>query len=103
LTDDYKCGKCGNVYSTKEEALECESHPVTPFKYEIGDTVLFEFESKFSHKRYTIRAVVAERWIRGLSQDDKPAHGNVYKLRIIEKDKGLIAVRPEDQIIAKIE
>ncbi|MFQ5999736.1 MAG: hypothetical protein ACE5J6_03055 [Candidatus Bathyarchaeia archaeon] len=102
--EGYQCEKCGNAYSTLEEARQCESNPISPFKYEIGDVVKFISASDhYIHSLSIPTGVIKERWIHGLPRKDEPAHGNVYKVRIIAgKGKGLIARRFEDEIIEKV-
>jgi len=99
----YQCEKCGNTYPVMEEALRCESSPVTPFEYEIGDTVSFGMVIRGAHSPIVLKGMVERRWINGLSRDDdKPTHGNVYKVRTVGTNKGLIACRFEDDIIGKV-
>ena len=98
----YQCEKCGHIYPVMEDAIRCESNPVTPFKYEIGDIVRFEVIHRLRHSPSILEGVVERRWISGLPRDDEPAHGNVYKLRTIGKGRGLIACRFEDQITQKV-
>ena len=102
--EGYQCEKCGNTYPTSEEALQCESNPISPYKYEVGDVVKFVSASDYYIHSVSIpTAVIEERWIHGLSRKDEPTHGNVYKLRIIAgKGKGLIARLFEDEIIEKV-
>jgi len=100
--ETFQCEKCGNTYSSMEEALRCESNPISPFKYQIGDTVIFEFKSRLTGKILLIAGIIEDRWIHGLSKKGEPAHGNVYKIRIIKEGAGLIACRFEDQIIRKV-
>jgi hypothetical protein len=101
-TELYQCEKCGSTYSTLEKALQCESNPVTPFKYEIGDMVLFEFKSHMTGKRFAFRGIVESRWIHGLSEKNEPTHKNMYKLRVVEDGKGLIACRYENEILRRV-
>lgn len=101
-TEAYQCEKCGNAYTTREKALLCESNPVSPFKYEMDDVVLFNFESRLTRKRFTIRGVVTERRIHGLSKGKKPTHTNLYKLKILDQEKGLVVFKTEDEILRKI-
>jgi len=102
--EGYQCEKCGNTYPTKEEAHQCESKPISPYKYEIGDVVKFISASDYYIHSVSIpTGVIKERWIHGLPREDEPAHGNVYKLVIIAgKGKGLIARRFEDDIVEKV-
>jgi len=102
--EGFQCEKCGNTYQTLDEARRCESNPISPFKYEIGDTVKFISGSEHYYHSLSIpTGVIEERWIHGLPRKDEPAHANVYKLRIIAgKGKGLIARQFEDEIIEKV-
>jgi hypothetical protein len=101
--ESYKCEKCGTVYQTSEEAVKCESNPISPFKYEIGDAVRFvSVAEHYIHSVSIPTGVIEERWINGLPRKDEPAHGNVYKLRIIAgKGKGLTTRLFEDDVIGK--
>jgi len=106
-TEFYQCEKCGHTYPAMEKALLCESNPVTPFQYKIGDMVLYEkqyqsYHAGSWHDGSTDRAVVEDRWIHGLSEKGEPAHGNMYKLRPVGEGKGLIITRFEDQILRKM-
>jgi hypothetical protein len=99
----YQCEKCGHMYPTLEKALKCENSPVAPFKYEIGDMVLFQFKSHITGKRFVFRGIVESRWISGFSEKDDSAHRNVYKIRVVEDGKGLIACRYENEILRKVD
>lgn len=101
-TEPYQCEKCGHTYPTLEKALQCESYPVAPFKYEIGNTVVYEFQSHLTHKKFTARGIVESRWIHGLSEKGEPSHGNIYKLRVADGASGLITCRFERDIIRKV-
>jgi hypothetical protein len=105
----YQCEGCGNVYPTVEKAVQCESEPISPFKYEVGDIVLIELKPMLPRTRHVlafsgssvVRGVVKGRWISGFSERDKMAHRNMYKVHVLEKFEGVIACRSEDQIIGK--
>ncbi|WXG46874.1 MAG: hypothetical protein WED05_09490 [Candidatus Atabeyarchaeum deiterrae] len=99
--DVYRCVKCGNTYPTREQAHLCENSPISPFKYEIGDTVISGFQSHITNKKITLNGKVEERWIQGLSKKGESPHRNMYKLRVVSSEKGLIAIRYEEQIIGK--
>jgi len=114
----YRCEKCGNAYPTLEEAVQCESNSISPFKYEINDIVQFDFpllyvppiEGQFKRRVFILRGIVRKRRIHGVPQIDQsihrfytfPTHANVYLIRIIDKDRGLIVLQTEDKILRKI-
>ncbi|MFQ5999735.1 MAG: hypothetical protein ACE5J6_03050 [Candidatus Bathyarchaeia archaeon] len=116
--EGYQCEKCGNAYSTLEEARQCESNPISPFKYEINDMVQFEFPllyvppiaGQFKRRVFILRGIVRTRRVRGLPEADQlihrfyrfPTHANVYLIRIIDKERGLIVLQTEDKILRKI-
>jgi len=116
--EGYQCEKCGNTYPTSEEALQCESNPISPYKYEINAMVQFEFPllyvppigGEFKRKVFILRGIVRKRRIRGLPETDQsihrfyrfPTHANVYLIRIIDKERGLIVLQTEDKILRKI-
>ncbi|MGA3289092.1 MAG: hypothetical protein ABSD42_02485 [Candidatus Bathyarchaeia archaeon] len=101
-TQSYQCEKCGNTYPTVESAALCESNPISQFKYEIGDTVYVEFTSHMTQKHLKFSGVVESRWIKGLPKNNWSPHENMYKIRSADMDKGLILVRSENQIFAKL-
>ncbi|MEM3704150.1 MAG: hypothetical protein QXX79_07035 [Candidatus Bathyarchaeia archaeon] len=98
----YKCQKCGHLYAEKEKAVICESAQLTPFKYQIGDVVQFRFKSHITLKELTFRGIVEERWVQGLSEKNGSAHKNMYKIKIIDEERGLIACKPEEEILRKV-
>jgi hypothetical protein len=116
--ESYKCEKCGTVYQTSEEAVKCESNPISPFKYEINDTIQFEFPllyvppvgGQFMRRVFILRGFVKNRLLRGLPETDPmhrfygfPAHANVYLIRILDKERGLVVFQTEDKILRKIQ
>lgn len=101
-TQSYKCEKCGNTYSTLESAALCESNPISQFKYEIGATVNIEFTSHITQKNLRFSGIVEARWTNGLPKNIGLPHENMYKIRSADMDKGLVLVRPENQIFAKL-
>jgi hypothetical protein len=110
ITDKaYQCEKCGTTYLTAEHAAQCESNPISPFKYKVGEIVLIELKPKMPRTKHAmavgggsvLRSVVKERWVSGLSEKDKTAHKNMYKLHIIERYEGIVACRSEDEIFGK--
>jgi hypothetical protein len=84
-----------------EQARLCANSPISPFKYEIGDTVVSGFQSHITNKKITLNGKVEDRWIEGLSKKGEPPHRNMYKLRVVSSEKGLVVIRSEDQIIGK--
>ena len=101
-TPSYQCEKCGNTYQTMESANFCESNPISQFKYEIGDQVSVEFTSHLTQKHVRFCGVVEAKWVKGLPKDNGLPHENMYKIRSADMEKGLILVRPEKQILAKL-
>jgi hypothetical protein len=101
-TQSYQCEKCGNTYSTMESAALCENNPISQFKYEVGDTVYVEFTSHMTQKHLKFSGVIEARWVKGLPKDNELPHENMYKIRSADMEKGLILVRPENQIVAKL-
>jgi hypothetical protein len=85
-----------------ESAALCESNPVSQFKYEVGDTVSVEFTSHITQKHLRFNGVVEARWAKGLPKENGLPHENMYKIRSADMEKGLILVRPENQILAKL-
>ncbi len=98
----YQCEKCGSTYAIMESAAVCESNPISRFKYGIGDTVYVEFISHLTQKHLKFSGIVEGRWIKGLPKNNDLPHENMYKIRSADTDKGLILVRPENQIFGKL-
>ena len=77
----YICEKCGERYAEMETALFCENHPISPFLYQIGETVLYK-DSIDSTREKT--GIIEERIIEGLPERGKyKSHSNTYNVKVL--------------------
>lgn len=76
------CEKCGSFHRWKKKAELCETYPTTPFLFEVGQEVKFDYRSGVE-----LIGVIIEQ-TRSHPPFDQKVHANFYIVRLHELYEG---------------